>query len=164
MEELLSRCPRWALPARGRPALCAVSGGLDSMCLLDLLDRWCRERQGRIVAAHFNHRLRGAEADRDEAFVRDWCAGRDIPFVSGSGDVRGLAEREGLSLEEAARTLRYAFLRREAEKLGQHIRIYTAHHADDNAETILFNLIRGTGVAGLAGMAYHQNGIFQAPA
>ena len=161
MEELLSRCPRWALPARGRPALCAVSGGLDSMCLLDLLDRWCRERQAKVVAAHFNHHLRGAESDRDEAFVRDWCAGRDIPFVSGSGDVRGLAEREGLSLEEAARTLRYAFLRREAEKLGQHIRIYTAHHADDNAETILFNLIRGTGVAGLAGMAYQQNGIYR---
>ena len=159
MEELLSHCPRWVLPARGRPALCAVSGGLDSMCLLDLLDRWCRERQAKVVAAHFNHHLRGAESDRDEAFVRDWCAGRDIPFVSGSGDVRGLAEREGLSLEEAARTLRYAFLRREAEKLGQHIRIYTAHHADDNAETILFNLIRGTGVAGLTGMAYQQDGI-----
>ena len=161
MEELLSRCPRWALPAQGRPALCAVSGGLDSMCLLDLLDRWCRERQAKVVAAHFNHHLRGAESDRDEAFVRDWCAGRDIPFVSGSGDVRGLAEREGLSLEEAARKLRYAFLRREAEKLGQHIRIYTAHHADDNAETILFNLIRGTGVAGLTGMAYQQNGIYR---
>ena len=161
MEELLSRCPRWALPARGRPVLCAVSGGLDSMCLLDLLDRWCREREAKVVAAHFNHHLRGAESDRDEAFVRDWCAGHDIPFVSGSGDVRGLAEREGLSLEEAARTLRYAFLRREAEKLGQHIRIYTAHHADDNAETILFNLIRGTGVAGLTGMAYQQNGIYR---
>ena len=68
-------------------------------------------------------------------------------------------EREGLSLEEAARKLRYDFLRQEAEKLGQHIKIYTAHHADDNAETILFNLIRGTGVAGLTGMAYQQNGI-----
>ena len=64
-----------------------------------------------------------------------------------------------LSLEEAARKLRYDFLRQEAEKLGQHIKIYTAHHADDNAETILFNLIRGTGVAGLTGMAYQQNGI-----
>ena len=62
MEELLSRCPRWVLPGRGRPALCAVSGGLDSMCLLDLLDRWCRERDGRVVAAHFNHQLRGAES------------------------------------------------------------------------------------------------------
>ena len=161
MEELLSRCPRWVLPTRGRSVLCAVSGGLDSMCLLDLLDRWCRERDGRVVAAHFNHCLRGAESDRDEAFVRDWCAAHDIAFVSGSGDVRGLMEREGLSLEEAARKLRYGFLRREAEKLGQHIKIYTAHHADDNAETILFNLIRGTGVAGLAGMTYQQNGIYR---
>ena len=159
MEELLSRCPRWVLPGPGSPALCAVSGGLDSMCLLDLLDRWCRKRDGRVVAAHFNHRLRGAEADRDETFVRDWCAAHDIAFVSSSGDVRGLMEREGLSLEEAARKLRYDFLRQEAEKLGQHIKIYTAHHADDNAETILFNLIRGTGVAGLTGMAYQQNGI-----
>lgn len=159
MEELLSRCPRWVLPARGQPALCAVSGGLDSMCLLDLLGRWCRERQGRVVAAHFNHKLRGSESDRDETFVRDWCAAHDIPFVSGSGDVRGLAEREGLSLEEAARTLRYDFLRREAEKLGPHTKIYTAHHADDNAETILFNLIRGTGTAGLAGMAVCQGDI-----
>ena len=78
MEELLSRCPRWVLPGRGRPALCAVSGGLDSMCLLDLLDRWCRERDGRVVAAHFNHQLRGAEADRDETFVRDWCAAHEM--------------------------------------------------------------------------------------
>ena len=161
MEELLSRCPLWVLPTRGRPVLCAVSGGLDSMCLLDLLDRWCRERDGRVVAAHFNHRLRGTESDRDETFVRDWCATHDIPSVSGSGDVRGLAEREGLSLEEAARNLRYAFLRQEAEKLGPRIRIYTAHHADDNAETILFNLIRGTGVAGLTGMAYQQDGIYR---
>ena len=161
MEELLSRCPRWVLPTRGRSVLCAVSGGLDSMCLLDLLDRWCRERDGRVVAAHFNHWLRGTESDRDETFVRDWCAAHDISFVSGSGDVRGLAEREGLSLEEAARNLRYAFLRQEAEKLGPRIRIYTAHHADDNAETILFNLIRGTGVAGLTGMAYQQDGIYR---
>ena len=140
------------LPGRGRPALCAVSGGLDSMCLLDLLDRWCRERDGRVVAAHFNHRLRGAEADRDETFVRDWCAAHDIAFVSSSGDVRGLMEREGLSLEEAARKLRYDFLRQEAEKLGQHIKIYTAHHADDNAETMLLNLLRGTGLRGLTGI------------
>ena len=159
MEELLSRCARWTLPARGRSALCAVSGGLDSMCLLDLLDRWCRAREAKVVAAHFNHRLRGAESDRDERFVRDWCDAHDIAFVSCSGDAGAFAAREGLSLEEAARTLRYGFLRREAEKLGPHTNIYTAHHADDNAETILFNLIRGTGVAGLAGMAYRQDGI-----
>ena len=59
MEELLSRCPRWVLPGRGDTALCAVSGGLDSMCLLDLLDQWCRERGAKIAAAHFNHQPPG---------------------------------------------------------------------------------------------------------
>ena len=156
MEELLSRCPRWVLPGRGDTALCAVSGGLDSMCLLDLLDQWCRERGANIAAAHFNHQLRGAASDRDERFVRDWCAAHDIPFVSGDGDVKGFALSEGLSVEEAARELRYAFLRREAAKLGPRTKIYTAHHADDQAETVLFNLIRGTGTAGLAGMAVYQ--------
>ena len=158
--DLLSRAPRWVLPGRGRTVLCAVSGGLDSMCLLDLLDRWCREREGAVIAAHFNHQLRGAESDRDEAFVRDWCREREIPFAAGSADVRALAAEEKLSLEEAARNARYAYLRREAERLGG-ARIYTAHHADDNAETMLLNLVRGTGLAGLAGMPMSQNGIFR---
>ena len=140
--------------------LCAVSGGLDSMCLLHLLLLWCQDHGGRVAAAHFNHRLRGEASDRDEAFVRAWCAEHEIPFLCGSGDVAAFARGEGRSLEEAGRTLRYAFLRREAEKLGG-VRIYTAHHADDNAETVLFNLIRGTGTAGLAGMAWQQDGIFR---
>ena len=134
-------------PHGGR-VLCAVSGGLDSMCLLHFL----LEQPGfRVTAAHFNHQLRGGEADRDEAFVRDFCAARHIPFLSGSGDVRLLAEKEGLSAEEAARRLRYDFLNRAAEE-GGYDAILTAHHADDNAETMLLNLIRGTGSAGLAGI------------
>ena len=157
--ELLERAPRWILPGRGRAVLCAVSGGLDSMCLLHLLSAWCRAHGGQVVAAHFNHRLR-PNAGRDEDFVRSWCAAHAIPFVSGSGDVAGLAQAEGLSIEEAGRQLRYAFLRREAERLGG-ARIYTAHHADDNAETVLFNLIRGTGTAGLSGMAWQQDGVFR---
>ena len=99
----------------------------------------------------FNHQLRGAEADRDEAFVRDYCGKRRIPFAAGSGDTRALAEREGLSTEEAARRLRYDFLNKAAED-GGYDAILTAHHADDNAETVLLNLIRGTGSAGLAGI------------
>ena len=134
-------------PHGGR-VLCAVSGGLDSMCLLDFMTR---QPGFSVGAAHFNHQLRGAEADRDEAFVRDYCGKRRIPFVSGSGDTRALAEREGLSTEEAARRLRYEFLNKAAED-GGYDAILTAHHADDNAETVLLNLIRGTGSAGLAGI------------
>ena len=118
MCEVLDRVPRWLLPGRGQTVLCAVSGGLDSMCLLHLLADWCGRRQGRVVAAHFNHRLRGADSDRDQAFVESWCAARGIDVVCGSGDAAALAQEESLSLEEAARDLRYAFLRREAEKLA----------------------------------------------
>lgn len=138
---------RRKFPHGGR-VLCAVSGGLDSMCLLDYMTR---QRGFSVAAAHFNHRLRGVEADRDEAFVRDYCAKRRIPFVSGSGDVRSFSEKEGLSIEEAARRLRYDFLKETAERNGADA-ILTAHHADDNAETVLLSLIRGTGSAGLAGI------------
>ena len=138
---------RRRFPHGGR-VLCAVSGGLDSMCLLDYMTR---QKGFSVAAAHFNHRLRGTEADRDEEFVRDYCAQHRIPFVSGSGDVRAFAEKEGLSIEEAARQLRYDFLKETAEENGADA-ILTAHHADDNAETVLLSLIRGTGSAGLAGI------------
>lgn len=156
--ELLERAPRTALPRRGERVLCAVSGGLDSMCLLFMLDAWCRGRDRTVIAAHFNHGLRGPAADRDERFVREVCEQWNIPLAVGREDVAGHAKREGLSIEEAARNLRYAFLRRAAAEAGCE-RIYTAHHADDNAETVLLNLIRGTGIAGLAGMDWQRDGL-----
>lgn len=154
----MERCPPQFLPQRGQTALCAVSGGLDSMCLLFMLDAWCKRQGGRIAAAHFNHQLRGAAADRDESFVREICAQWNIPLTVGRGDVQGFAKREGQTIEEAARTLRYAFLRRTAEAEGG-LWIYTAHHAGDNAETVLLNLVRGTGLKGLAGMERQRDGI-----
>lgn len=156
--ELLERAPRAVLPKRGEKVLCAVSGGLDSMCLLHMLDAWCRGRGGQAAAAHFNHRLRGGAADRDEAFVRETCEAWGIPLTAGQGDVREHARRNGLSIEEAARALRYAFLRRAAAEAGCR-RLYTAHHADDNAETVLLNLIRGTGLKGLTGMDWERDGL-----
>lgn len=153
--DLLLRMPQWLLPSPGETVVCAVSGGLDSMCLLDLLARRCGEE--RVIAAHFNHQLRPT-ADRDEAFVREYCEERGIPFQTGRGDVRALAKAEGLSQEEAARNLRYAFLRETAADCGA-AKICTAHHADDNAETVLMNLVRGTGLAGLAGIPPCQDGV-----
>lgn len=158
MNDPLSRAPEWILPERGERVLCAVSGGLDSMCLLHMLSRWCGERGGAVVAAHFNHGLREPGAQRDEAFVREVCARWGVPLTVGRGQTRAAAEREGLSPEEAARTLRYAFLRGAAEAEGCR-RIYTAHHAGDNAETVLLNLVRGTGIRGLGGMEYCRDGI-----
>lgn len=141
---------RRQFPKGGR-VLCAVSGGLDSMCLLHFLDSWGRRNGFFPAAAHFNHRLRGEAADRDQRFVEDWCAGRGIPCFTGSGDTRAEMARSGRSLEECARDLRYSFLRETARR-EDFPAILTAHHADDNAETMLLNLIRGTGTAGLAGI------------
>ena len=145
------------LPKPGETVLCAVSGGLDSMVLLSILRDWTAQHNGSVTAAHYNHHLRPT-ASRDETFVRDWCAERGIPFVSGGGDVKAYAASAGLSVEEAARKLRYAFLRREAAARGI-ARIYVAHHAGDNAETILWNLIRGAGLRGLSGMSHTQGDI-----
>ena len=134
------------LPEGGR-VLCAVSGGRDSMCLLHYLVEW---GDLSVTAAHFDHHLRPTSG-RDAAFVRDWCRTHGIPFLLGEGDVAALAAVVGLSLEEAARKARYAFLERAARE-GGFAAVCTAHHARDNAETILLNLIRGTGSAGLRGM------------
>lgn len=139
------------LPAGG-VILCAVSGGADSMCLLHLLAEQSGAGGFTVAAAHYNHHLRGEEALRDEAFVRDFCAARAIPCTIGGGDVAGEAKRLGQGVEETARQMRYAFLRATAETLGA-ARIATAHNADDNAETLLLHLVRGTGLQGLTGIA-----------
>ena len=138
------------LPNEGL-VLCAVSGGADSMCLL----AWLSELSGKygftVAAAHYNHGLRGESAARDEAFVRDYCQEHDIPFYAGRGDVAAAAKEHGWSVEEAGRNLRYAFLQETARQTDA-VRIATAHNRGDNAETVLMNLIRGTGLTGLAGI------------
>ncbi len=131
--------------------LCAVSGGRDSMVMLHLLSALGAEGGFRIAAAHFNHRLRPT-ADRDEAFVRDWCRERNIPLTCGAGYVADFAAREGLGVEDAARKLRYTFLESAARDMGAD-HIATAHHREDNAETVLLHLLRGTGLQGLGGIA-----------
>ena len=138
---------------KNRPVLAAVSGGLDSMCLLHFL----RGEGYDVSCAHFNHQLRGEEAARDENFVRVWCEKEGIPFYPGTGDVRAHARATGKTEEESGRDLRYAFLRETAKSLGAQIAL--AHHLDDNAETVLLNLVRGTDLRGLCGMRPRQGDI-----
>ncbi len=135
------------LPANGR-VLCAVSGGADSMALLHLL---LAREELTVCAAHFEHGLRGAESEADAAFVESWCRERGVRCLVGHGDTRTYAREHGLGLEEAARELRYAFLEEAADALGCNC-IATAHTADDNAETLLFHLLRGSGTEGLRGI------------
>ena len=127
---------------RGDRIICAVSGGADSMALLWSLYLLKEEWDLELSAAHFNHHLRGEESQRDEDFVRDFCAGYGIPLYVGSAEVK--PGKKGL--EAAAREARYAFLRTLPGKIA------TAHTADDNAETILLHLVRGTGLKGLGGI------------
>lgn len=140
-----------ALLPRGSGVLCAVSGGADSMCLLHVLKSRAEALGIRVCAAHYEHGLRGEEALRDCAFVEEYCKKEHIPCVTEHGDVRAYAAANGLGIEEAARELRYAFLERAADALGCDW-IATAHNADDNAETLLLHLCRGSGAAGLAGI------------
>lgn len=127
---------------KGDRVVCAVSGGADSMALLWAMYLLQDKLEIQLSAAHFNHGLRGAESDRDEAFVRAFCDGYQIPCVVGSGQV--VAGAKGL--EAAAREARYAFFQTLSGKIA------TAHTADDNAETVLMHLVRGTGLKGLGGI------------
>ena len=142
---------KYNMLSKGDRVLCAVSGGADSMCLLQLMRENADKLGITVVAAHFNHRLRGAEADRDEDFVRSWCKCSGTEFCSGSGDVKAYAGKNHLGTEEAARILRYEFLENCAAERGCN-KIATAHNADDNAETVLLNLSRGAGAKGLCGI------------
>lgn len=124
----------------------SVSGGRDSMALLHLMLSMAESLRITVSAAHFNHHLRGEESRRDEDFVRAYCQKYDIPLAVGSGDVSRYSAQYGIGIEEAARHLRYEFL------LSLEGKIATAHNADDNLETLLMHLLRGTGLHGLGGI------------
>nr|BBH94133.1 tRNA(Ile)-lysidine synthase [Thermogemmatispora argillosa] len=148
------------LPAQSEIVV-AVSGGADSLCLLHLLRSLCGEGKPfptvRLLAAHLNHRLRGEASERDALAVARLVSAWGLPLTIGSIDVPALARREKRSLEEAARLARYAFLREVAQ--GRLIAV--AHQADDQVETILLHLLRGSGLAGLVGMAPRQQDIIR---
>ncbi|MCQ2187568.1 MAG: tRNA lysidine(34) synthetase TilS [Bacteroidales bacterium] len=130
--------------------LLAVSGGIDSMYLANRAPELFPGAS--FAVAHCNFRLRGAESDSDEAFVREWCAEHGVEFITTSFDTAEYAAREGISIEMAARDLRYGWFARICRERGFDA-LATAHNANDNAETLMLNLLRGTGSKGLRGMA-----------
>jgi len=134
---------------QGDHVLAGVSGGADSMAMLFCLQCISARLHLRITAAHLNHGIRGAEGDEDESFIRDYCHGLGIPFISEFAEVKAQAAKAKQNLEDRARRVRYEFLRRTAAKIGA-AKIAVGHNLNDQAETLLLRLLRGSGLQGLA--------------
>lgn len=150
---------RYDLIPRGSRLLCALSGGADSMYLLCRLLEGAEEGGYAVCCAHYDHGLRDSAAG-DAEFVRAWCGAHGIDLTLGRGDVGAEAAKNGMGLEECAREMRYAFLRDTAREKDCDL-IVTGHHAGDNGETVLMNLIRGSGLRGLCGIAERQGDLLR---
>ena len=148
---------RYNLIAEGEKVILALSGGIDSMVLAYLL----LKTKVQFVAAHCNFHLRGEESDGDEKFVRGFCEKNEIQCFVKRFETEKFAKEQGLSIEMAARDLRYAWFEELRQQLGYN-KIAVAHHADDQAETFFINLLRGAGLRGLKGML-PQNGVIIRP-
>lgn len=145
-----------SLIKRGDRVLCAVSGGADSVVLLHVLCSLAKDMGFTLFAAHFNHCIRGSAADRDELFVKELCKKMNVDCVVKKADVPQYARENGYTLEQAGRLLRYEFFNElKADKVA------VAHHMDDQAESIMMHIIRGSGTLGLCGMRYRRGNIIR---
>lgn len=148
---------KYQLLSDDQPVLVGLSGGADSVALLGVLARLGY----RCVAMHCNFHLRGEESDRDEAFAREFAESLEVPFRKIDFDTTAYAEEKHVSIEMAARELRYAWFEETRQQLGAQA-IAVAHHRDDSVETVLMNLVRGTGIRGMAGIR-PKNGFIVRP-
>jgi tRNA(Ile)-lysidine synthetase, N-terminal domain/tRNA(Ile)-lysidine synthetase, C-terminal domain len=135
----------------GDKVVVGVSGGADSVCLFHLLARWQRELDIKLHVAHLNHQLRGAESEADAEYVADLADSLAIPITIDKRDVAGYRAERNCSIEEAARELRYSFFTRVAGDVGAN-KVAIGHTRDDQVETILMHILRGTGTFGLRGL------------
>lgn len=155
------------IPSSGESTiLVAVSGGKDSMVLLSVLEKLKEKFGFSLAVAHFNHKARGMESEKDETFVGEFASEKlGLPFYLGCGEVSQRAKEEKKSFEEMARILRYDFLQETAEDIHQKTQkvcyIATAHHGQDNLETFLLNLLRGAGLQGLSGIPPRRGNILR---
>jgi tRNA(Ile)-lysidine synthase len=149
LDSVLRTIRRYRLLHDGRRVLCALSGGADSVALLHILRELQQRGETELVGvAHFNHGLRGADADADEEFCRALVASLGLRFEAGRGDVAERARAEKRSIEDTARVARYQFLAEAAQRIGAGV-IAVGHTLDDQAETFLLRVIRGAGTRGL---------------
>ena len=146
--QILDTAKKYSMTETGDEVIAALSGGADSVCLLLALNELKETLGIKLSAIHVNHCLRGNESDRDEQFCRDLCGRLRIPLICGRFNVKEEAENRKISTELAARDIRYRFFQENSS--GK--KIATAHTANDNAETVIFNLARGTGTKGIAGI------------
>jgi tRNA(Ile)-lysidine synthase len=143
---------RYSLISPGEIVVVGVSGGADSVCLLHILAK-CQKGLGiKLHVAHLNHQLRGVESEVDAKYVSNLAGSLGVPIIIDSQDVAAYRIERNFSLEEAARELRYAFLARVAGEVGAN-RIAIGHTSNDQVETILMHILRGTGITGLCGLA-----------
>lgn len=143
------------LIAKGDKVLLCVSGGPDSMTLLHLMVNLKNDYKIKLIVAHLDHMLRGRQSVADANFVKKTAAKLNIPFITERSDVKALADSNRASVEEAAREARYNFYQRAAERVGAK-KIATGHTMDDQAETVLMRLIKGSGSRGLSGIPYKR--------
>src|SRR5207302_1064798 len=155
LTEVAENIRRRLLLRRGQRVLVAVSGGVDSLVLLDVLHKLAPSNRWRLTVAHLNHQLRGRSSQADERLVRKTAQKLKLPLVVKSANVRKFACAHKLSLEMAARKLRHDFLVRTAMRLKAPV-IALAHHADDQLELFFLRLLRGSGGEGLAGMKWQN--------
>lgn len=161
-EKVLEYIRRDGLIAPGERILLAVSGGPDSICLFHLLLRLCPELDCSLGVAHINHGLRGAESDDEERFVKDLAKQFELPFYGTYAAIPELSRQRGTGTEATARQVRYEFFEKIMKQEG-YAKTALAHNLNDQAETILHRLIRGTGLNGLAGMRSIRDEVYIRP-
>jgi len=142
----------------GEKVLVALSGGPDSVFLLHFFNKFKNKFKIEIGAVHINHRLRGNDSERDELFCKAICDELSVPFYILRKDIKSYSKKNKISLEVAGRKIRYEFFEKISSE-NKYDKIVTAHNADDNAETVLLNLIKGTGIKGIAGIPVKRNNI-----
>lgn len=160
LEKTMNTIKEFALIPAGSRVLVGVSGGADSVALLSALHALKDELGFSLCAAHLNHGIRGEEAQRDQSYTKELCEKLGVELYTETLDIPALAKEEGKTLEQAARDARYAFFGRACEHFSASL-VAVAHHMDDQAESILLHLLRGSGLSGLRGMQPKRGNIIR---